>query len=128
MFLFVVFVFTDKDIPVTPPAYVTVTSVNDTGCTGQNIVLVCVAEKFYPDHVTVHWETKIKDFHVATDSAAVQTDDKFYSITSRLKIPLKQWNTGLTIKCTVSFYNGTVTHPVSGEITGPKGGCKKHIK
>uniref|UniRef100_A0A673C723 Ig-like domain-containing protein n=1 Tax=Sphaeramia orbicularis TaxID=375764 RepID=A0A673C723_9TELE len=72
--------------------------------------LVCLATDFYPDHVNVSWEVNgnpVKE-EVATDNYAQKKGD-FYSITSRLRVPYKDWhNPDNLFKCTVNFFNGTV--------------------
>ncbi|XP_075209572.1 T-cell receptor beta-2 chain C region isoform X2 [Sphaeramia orbicularis] len=88
--------------------------------------LVCLATDFYPDHVNVSWEVNgnpVKE-EVATDNYAQKKGD-FYSITSRLRVPYKDWhNPDNLFKCTVNFFNGTVwnhhsryTHGVKGNST-----------
>ncbi|KAM9345846.1 T cell receptor beta chain MC.7.G5-like [Symphorus nematophorus] len=102
---------------VTPPT-VKVLTPSKHEC--QSRTLVCVASRFYPDHVSVSWQIdgdSILD-GVATDNAALRDGD-YYSITSRLRVPLKVWYTrGKMFTCTVSFFNGNeTTHHYSG-ITG----------
>uniref|UniRef100_A0A3Q1FCD8 Ig-like domain-containing protein n=1 Tax=Acanthochromis polyacanthus TaxID=80966 RepID=A0A3Q1FCD8_9TELE len=75
--------------------------------------LVCVASGFYPDHVGVVWKingNEAKD-GVATDSAATRVD-KFYRITSRLRVPAKDYHTASnTFTCIVNFYDKKGTKP-----------------
>ncbi|KAL0969460.1 hypothetical protein UPYG_G00227640 [Umbra pygmaea] len=84
--------------------------------------LVCVASDFYPDHVTVSWkinnQTHIEG--VATDDQAKQDDDtRKYSITSRLRVNTRDWNkASKTFTCTVNFFDGNNTIPVSDSING----------
>ncbi|XP_070834805.1 T-cell receptor beta-1 chain C region [Chaetodon trifascialis] len=82
--------------------------------------LVCVASKFYPDHVSVSWQVNgvnITD-GVATDSAAVK-EGKFYKITSRLQVPAETWfSPSSEFKCIVSFFNGEVTEHLQYSING----------
>uniref|UniRef100_A0A8C4IBS8 Ig-like domain-containing protein n=1 Tax=Dicentrarchus labrax TaxID=13489 RepID=A0A8C4IBS8_DICLA len=93
--------------------------------------LVCVASRFYPDHVSVSWQIdgdNITD-GVATDSAA-RLEGEHYSITSRLRVPLKTWLTqGKKFNCTVSFFNGNETVYRSDWVAGVKG-ClaEKYLK
>ncbi|XP_034750392.1 M1-specific T cell receptor beta chain-like, partial [Etheostoma cragini] len=83
--------------------------------------LVCVASRFYPDHVTVFWQIDGVDVTdgVATDDAA-RWGGEHYSISSRLMVPLRDWFTpGKTFTCTVSFFNGNDTVPRSDWVQGP---------
>ncbi|XP_041809934.1 T cell receptor beta chain MC.7.G5-like [Chelmon rostratus] len=81
--------------------------------------LVCVADGFYPDHVSVFWEVNGYNVTkgVATDNAAVRPQGKdFYKITSRLRVSAEEWFTPSSeFKCIVSFFNGTghENHPAS---------------
>ncbi|KAI3367078.1 hypothetical protein L3Q82_008114 [Scortum barcoo] len=84
--------------------------------------LVCVASKFYPDHVSVSWKVNEDNVTegVATDNAAsALRKGKTYTITSRLRVSAKEWyNPGNKFTCTVAFYNGTNTVDVSDSISG----------
>uniref|UniRef100_A0A3Q3B0F6 Ig-like domain-containing protein n=1 Tax=Kryptolebias marmoratus TaxID=37003 RepID=A0A3Q3B0F6_KRYMA len=69
--------------------------------------LLCVASDFYPDHVTLSWETIGGEMlgSVATDSAA-RRNGMFYKLTSRLRVPAHQWfNPGIEFKCTAITIN-----------------------
>ncbi|GLD47691.1 uncharacterized protein AKAME5_000180400 [Lates japonicus] len=82
--------------------------------------LLCVASGFYPDHVSVSWKVDGKkvDKNVSTDSAA-QLDGDFYRITSRLRVPAKDWhNPKKHFQCIVSFFNGNETKHFEGSIKG----------
>ncbi|XP_050925337.1 M1-specific T cell receptor beta chain [Lates calcarifer] len=82
--------------------------------------LLCVASGFYPDHVSVSWKVDGKkvDKNVSTDSAA-QLDGDFYRITSRLRVPAKDWhNPKKYFQCIVSFFNGNETKHFEGSIKG----------
>ncbi|XP_051805409.1 M1-specific T cell receptor beta chain-like [Acanthochromis polyacanthus] len=85
--------------------------------------LVCVASGFYPDHVGVVWKingNEAKD-GVATDSAATRVD-KFYRITSRLRVPAKDYHTASnTFTCIVNFYDGNDTIPYDNSTYGIEG-------
>ncbi|KAL7379716.1 hypothetical protein ABVT39_004583 [Epinephelus coioides] len=84
--------------------------------------IVCVATRFYPDHVSVSWQVNGEDVStgVATDNTA-QREDKYYTITSRLRVSAKDWyNPNTEFKCTVSFYNGRDTENYSDSISGAK--------
>ncbi|CAB1330456.1 unnamed protein product, partial [Coregonus sp. 'balchen'] len=87
--------------------------------------LVCVATKFYPDHVTVFWQFNggaITD-GVGTDNKALRDKDGiFYSITSRLRVPAKDWNKPSNkFTCIVEFFNGTVSRNETDHINGEEG-------
>lgn len=85
--------------------------------------LVCVASRFYPDHVSVNWEidgANVED-GVATDNAALR-DGSYYKITSRLRVFVQDWNKkGKNFTCIVSFFNGKETITVRDTIQGVKG-------
>lgn len=85
--------------------------------------LVCVASDFYPDHVSVFWQVdglEAKD-GVATDAAAVR-EGEHYRITSRLRVPLRDWFTpSKNFTCTVRFFNGTQTVDFSHWTVGIEG-------
>lgn len=88
--------------------------------------LVCVATGFYPDHVTVSWEingNKVKA-GVATDSSAIRPKgEKFYKISSRLRVSAKDWfSESKEFKCIVTFYDGKVYEDVIAKVNGVK--CK----
>lgn len=93
--------------------------------------LVCLATEFYPDHVTVSWEVDGNKVTagVATDSSAIeekrksgnQEIKKYYKITSRLRVPAKDWFTdGNEFKCIVTFFNGTAHENVTAVVYGEK--------
>lgn len=70
--------------------------------------LVCVADGFYPDHVTVSWQIDgaNQTNGVATDSRAERVG-MHYRISSRLRVPATTWFTaGKKFTCIVQFYNG----------------------
>uniref|UniRef100_A0A8C7CK30 Ig-like domain-containing protein n=1 Tax=Oncorhynchus kisutch TaxID=8019 RepID=A0A8C7CK30_ONCKI len=121
------------DIPVTPPK-VKVLPPSTKECEDRNKkkkkTLVCVATDFYPDHVTVFWKlnggANITD-GVGTDNTALRDENRRYSITSRLRVPAKTWNTASNrFTCTVRFFNGTddIYVPVSCETLL----CFLHVK
>ncbi|KAK3563209.1 hypothetical protein QTP86_018260 [Hemibagrus guttatus] len=117
-------VFSDKNIDITEPQ-VRVLNVSDKEvCQKTNVTLVCLAERFYPDHVKVIWtvDGENRKSDVSTDEAATQNNEKtFYSISSRLNINYKyEWTKGKTFTCTVKFYNGSNYSSHSDSITGPK--------
>ncbi|XP_070778943.1 M1-specific T cell receptor beta chain-like [Enoplosus armatus] len=85
--------------------------------------LVCLGFGFYPDHVSVSWQIEgvnVTD-GVATDDAALW-DGEHYSVTSRLRVPLRKWFTpGLRFTCTVSFFDGNATVHRSNWVEGVEG-------
>ncbi|XP_059209063.1 M1-specific T cell receptor beta chain [Centropristis striata] len=87
--------------------------------------IVCVASGFYPDHVSVRWKDGAgTEFlsGVATDSAALEGGDGFYTITSRLRVLGEVWfNPENEFTCIVSFFNGTHTEEYPKTIHGDKG-------
>uniref|UniRef100_A0AAZ3QD47 Ig-like domain-containing protein n=1 Tax=Oncorhynchus tshawytscha TaxID=74940 RepID=A0AAZ3QD47_ONCTS len=119
------------DIPVTPPT-VKVLPPSTKECEDRNKkkkkTLVCVATDFYPDHVTVFWKlnggANITD-GVGTDNTALRDENRRYSITSRLRVPAKTWNTASNrFTCTVRFFNGTDDIYVADHIDGEEGMVK----
>ncbi|XP_035529539.1 M1-specific T cell receptor beta chain-like [Morone saxatilis] len=84
--------------------------------------LVCVATEFYPDHVSVYWQISGENITdgVATDEAAQWIPgEKFYQITSRLRVPAEEWeNSDNKFQCIVNFFNGSATVPYSDSIYG----------
>ncbi|XP_055361837.1 M1-specific T cell receptor beta chain-like [Betta splendens] len=87
-----------------------------------NKTLVCVARRFYPDHVTVSWEVdlKVRSAVVTTDSKALMDGD-YYTLSSRLTVPATDWGTaGRNFTCIVSFFDGTQTVTVSDSVFGEK--------
>ncbi|CAB1330455.1 unnamed protein product, partial [Coregonus sp. 'balchen'] len=118
----------DPNITVTKPT-VKVLPPSTKECEARNKkkkkTLVCVATDFYPDHVTVSWQFNggaITD-GVGTDNKALR--DKggiFYSITSRLRVPAKDWNKPSNkFTCIVEFFNGTVYIEKTDHINGEEG-------
>lgn len=90
---------------------------------GKKKTLVCVASKFYPDHVSVSWKKNNVDVTkgVATDAAALR-NGTYYIITSRLNVSAEDWdNPDNTFTCTVSFFDGNTTIYTSDHIRGEKG-------
>nr|XP_046165602.1 M1-specific T cell receptor beta chain-like [Oncorhynchus gorbuscha] len=119
----------EPDIPVTPPK-VKVLPPSTKECEDRNKkkkkTLVCVATDFYPDHVTVFWKlnggANITD-GVGTDNTALRDENRRYSITSRLRVPAKTWNTASNrFTCAVRFFNGTDNIYVADHINGEGGG------
>lgn len=82
--------------------------------------ILCVASKFYPDHISVFWQINGKNVSkgVATDNAALKAAS-FYSITSRLRVSAEDWfNPQNNFTCTVSFFTGNETRLFSDVIYG----------
>ncbi|XP_048126824.1 M1-specific T cell receptor beta chain [Alosa alosa] len=76
----------------------------------RSVTLVCLATNFYPDHVNVSWKVSgvNRTDGVGTDNNALRSEDKMYSITSRLRIGIKEWaNPNTQVTCVVRFFNGT---------------------
>ncbi|XP_072546298.1 M1-specific T cell receptor beta chain-like [Salminus brasiliensis] len=75
-------------------------------CWKKKVTLVCVAEDFYPDHVSVFWQIDKENVTtgVATDNKATPNkDNTSYHITSRLSVPFKKWIKGSIFSCNVTF-------------------------
>lgn len=87
--------------------------------------LVCVADGFYPDHVTVSWKIGNEAITegVATDTAAKLSESKdSYSITSRLRVHADEWyNPTEKFTCIVSYLNGSITKTYEYTIHGEQG-------
>uniref|UniRef100_A0A8C1XFA0 Ig-like domain-containing protein n=1 Tax=Cyprinus carpio TaxID=7962 RepID=A0A8C1XFA0_CYPCA len=90
----------------------------------KTITLVCVAENFYPDHVSITWtlgDKEIKE-NVATDPYATEDKKNFFRQTSRLKVSKKEFKPQNKYICTVSMYNGTQPiFEIAKEINGIEG-------
>uniref|UniRef100_A0AAQ5Y743 Ig-like domain-containing protein n=1 Tax=Amphiprion ocellaris TaxID=80972 RepID=A0AAQ5Y743_AMPOC len=118
----------ENDLEVTPPTNVKILPPSPNECRNQKDkkrkkTLVCVASGFYPDHVEVLWKTNGKEAKdgVATDSAAKRVD-KFYRITSRLRVPAEDYNTASnTFTCIVSFFDGEKKILREASINGTQG-------
>uniref|UniRef100_A0A3Q1J9N1 Ig-like domain-containing protein n=1 Tax=Anabas testudineus TaxID=64144 RepID=A0A3Q1J9N1_ANATE len=106
--------------------YVTVLPPSPNECQKEKHVsktIVCVATRFYPDHVTLSWDIDGKNIAagVATDADA-QLDDDGYKITSRLRVSAQDWFTpGKKFTCTVSFFDGSSTTSYQSSVRGVKG-------
>ncbi|KAJ8340919.1 hypothetical protein SKAU_G00332100 [Synaphobranchus kaupii] len=90
------------------------------------LTLLCVATGFYPDHINVTWQLNgmVIERGVRTDDDALRdADNRFYSITSRLRVSSKNWfNTRNSFSCITSFFNGNDTLKDEDTIPGVKGG------
>lgn len=122
----------DPNIKVTEPT-VEVLAPSAKECKDRNKkkkkTLVCVATRFYPDHVTVFWQVNNvnRTEGAGTDNKALWDKDSLYSITSRLRVPAKDWHNPVNkFTCIVSFYNGNgdinVNDTISGDLQGQSGG------
>ncbi|XP_038823581.1 M1-specific T cell receptor beta chain-like [Salvelinus namaycush] len=122
----------DPNINVSPPT-VKVLPPSTKECEDRNKkkkkTLVCVATRFYPDHVTVYWQVNNVNTTAGagTDNKALWDKDSLYSITSRLRVPANDWhNPKNSFTCNVIFYNGsgntTEKHTISGDLQGQIGG------
>uniref|UniRef100_A0A8C7DH25 Ig-like domain-containing protein n=1 Tax=Oncorhynchus kisutch TaxID=8019 RepID=A0A8C7DH25_ONCKI len=120
----------DPNIKVTEPT-VKVLAPSAKECEDRNKkkkkTLVCVATRFYPDHVTVFWQINNvnRTEGAGTDNRALWDKDGLYSITSRLRVPANEWHKPENrFTCIVSFYNGTdniyVNDTISGDLQGNK--------
>ncbi|XP_027130368.1 T-cell receptor beta-1 chain C region [Larimichthys crocea] len=110
----------DPDQKLNPPQ-VKVLKPSVKECRNKKKTLVCVASKFYPDHVSVYWKIN-GDNHtdgVVTDNNALKKDDGSYTITSRLRVAAEDWYTpDKLFTCIVSFYDGKETKDYSDTIYG----------
>lgn len=80
------------------------------------VTLVCLAEDFYPDHVTIKWKIGTTEVvkGVATDQYATQNSHKMFQMSSRLKVKKKEWNNAKKkFTCIVTFYNHTYTEEIA---------------
>ncbi|XP_051723592.1 T cell receptor beta chain MC.7.G5 isoform X2 [Ctenopharyngodon idella] len=88
----------------------------------KTVTLVCVAKDFYPDHVNITWMVGNKERveGVATDPHANKDNTtKKFTISSRLKVPKKEWNNAKKeFKCKLMFYNGTTYLEVYNKVYG----------
>uniref|UniRef100_A0A3B3S0Y8 Ig-like domain-containing protein n=1 Tax=Paramormyrops kingsleyae TaxID=1676925 RepID=A0A3B3S0Y8_9TELE len=77
----------------------------------KTVTLVCVATEFYPDHIQVYWQKNGANIThgYQTDERATRNENTGkYSITSRLRIPLKKWyNTRNRFTCLTRYINET---------------------
>ncbi|XP_064809244.1 M1-specific T cell receptor beta chain-like [Oncorhynchus masou masou] len=121
----------DPNIKITEPT-VKVLAPSAKECEDRNKkkkkTLVCVATRFYPDHVTVFWQVNNvnRTEGAGTDNRALWDEDGLYSITSRLRVPANEWHKPENrFTCNVSFYNGTdnikVNDTISGDLQGQSG-------
>ncbi|KAJ1121860.1 hypothetical protein NDU88_000378 [Pleurodeles waltl] len=72
----------------------------------RSATLVCLATKFYPDHVVLSWSVNgvERTEGVKTDEHPTRGSDKMYSLSSRLRLSKKEWlNPQTTFRCKVYF-------------------------
>uniref|UniRef100_A0AAY4AIS8 Ig-like domain-containing protein n=1 Tax=Denticeps clupeoides TaxID=299321 RepID=A0AAY4AIS8_9TELE len=84
-----------------------------------NVTLLCVAKNFYPDHVYVSWEIDNDVKREKTKDVPIEKDGN-YIISSRLRVPKKDWKSGKKFTCIVYYYNGTGYEPFQDSISGVK--------
>ncbi|TKS87122.1 T-cell receptor beta-1 chain C region [Collichthys lucidus] len=90
-------------------------------CRNKKKTLVCVASKFYPDHVSVYWKIDGENptDGVVTDNNALKKKDGSYTITSRLRVAAEDWFTPKkNFTCIVSFYDGKETEDYPDSVFG----------
>nr|XP_043903695.1 T cell receptor beta chain MC.7.G5-like [Solea senegalensis] len=90
--------------------------------------LLCVASDFYPDHISVSWESGgvAVTTGVATDSFAAR-DGEFYKISSRLRVNAEDWYEK-EYECIVTFFNGTNYNNHKANIYGEEAPKDFHIR
>nr|AIW06042.1 T cell receptor beta [Andrias davidianus] len=69
--------------------------------------LVCLANRFYPDHVTLSWSVNgvERTAGVKTDDSPTSGDASLYFLSSRLRLSKKEWfRPQNTFRCTVHFH------------------------
>ncbi len=120
--------FTETGVNITPPK---VRIINETSCK-EKVTLVCLAEDFYPDHVSIKWTLGSKEIteDVATDPYATQNEtSRLFSMSSRLKVSKKGFTPKSTFTCTVTSVidDKNNTKVESAQITGT-GGISLNIK
>ncbi|XP_077395354.1 immunoglobulin lambda-1 light chain-like [Festucalex cinctus] len=112
---------------ITPPK-VTLFPPSDHECTNdkdktKKKTLVCAATDFYPDHVRVAWtvDGEKRERGVATDPEA-RRRGATYSITSRLRVPAREWSSGSRkFTCIVTFFDGETYGDYPHDIHGQDG-------
>lgn len=85
---------------------------------------MCLAENFYPDHVSIKWTRGSNEIteDVATDPYATQNEtSSMFSMSSRLKVLKSEFTPKNIFRCTVSFTNTTGTYDNVTDITGTGG-------
>ncbi|XP_037749248.2 T cell receptor beta chain MC.7.G5 [Chelonia mydas] len=78
--------------------------------------LVCLATKFYPDHIKLVWQVNDaeREDGVRTDEFSTWHEkSKSYSLTSRLRISTKEWfNSKNSFRCAVKFHLDEIQYKV----------------
>nr|AIW06043.1 T cell receptor beta [Andrias davidianus] len=83
--------------------------------------LVCLANKFYPDHVTMGWSVNgvERTAGVKTDDSPTRDNASMYFLSSRLRLSKKEWlNPQNTFRCTVHFHSPEASIPEYRETKG----------
>nr|AIW06044.1 T cell receptor beta [Andrias davidianus] len=83
--------------------------------------LVCLANKFYPDHVTMGWSVNgvERTAGVKTDDSPTRDNASMYFLSSRLRLSKKEWlNPQNTFRCTVHFHSTEASIPEYRETKG----------
>ncbi|KAJ8289645.1 hypothetical protein GJAV_G00003670 [Gymnothorax javanicus] len=123
----------EPGIPVTRPEVRVLPPSNAENCDQRKkrkknpkVTLVCVVTGFYPDHITVSWLLNGDDhgLEFKTDDAALRdADNKYYSITSRLRVSSRKWfDNRNSFTCITKFYNGSDDLEDQDTIRGVGGG------
>uniref|UniRef100_A0A3B1J2M4 Ig-like domain-containing protein n=1 Tax=Astyanax mexicanus TaxID=7994 RepID=A0A3B1J2M4_ASTMX len=118
--------FQDPNIPITEPTVTVLRPSPREYCnsTTTNVTLVCLAKKFYPNHVNFSWQINGNEIAdgVATDLYAVQDPEtKFYSMSSRLLVEKTVWDDLMNnFTCIVHFHNRQEITNCNDTITKPK--------
>uniref|UniRef100_A0A8C3HG71 Ig-like domain-containing protein n=1 Tax=Chrysemys picta bellii TaxID=8478 RepID=A0A8C3HG71_CHRPI len=77
--------------------------------------LVCLATKFYPDHIKLFWEVNDaeREDGVRTDEFSTWDKNSSYSLTSRLRISTQEWfNSKNSFRCAVKFHLDDIQYKV----------------
>lgn len=121
----------DPTITITPPT-VQVLSPSRREGAAQQKTLVCVVSRFYPDHVTVHWQINGHNITrpVSTDTSAQRdTSNSLYHITSRLTVSTWEWyDKKNNFTCIVSFFDGNITVYRADWVHGQGGAKGKYLR
>lgn len=115
LWYFIHIFFIDPGITITKPKVKILKPSKKEACE-KAVTLVCLAEDFYPDHVTIKWKIGTTEVvkGVATDQYATQNYDKMFQMSSRLKVKKKEWNNAKKkFTCIVTFYNHTYTEEIA---------------
>ncbi|XP_048474198.1 M1-specific T cell receptor beta chain-like [Rhincodon typus] len=101
--------------------------------------VVCLVTAFYPDNIKIHWvvdgtELLPNDSRVQTDrNSTLEDGNKSYSISSRFRLPAKDWAQSQKVECKVDHYQQgtekktkTEVLPIKAEICGISKENKMH--